>query len=211
MLLYEILEPVRAVTATARFRETYKAFRRQYSSLDSTLAAFVGFRCRHRPDEPYAIKDAPFTVQSELRGYRHYHMVHGRVILIYKVTPTELQLACLTDHSYSTAAGSNRLINFLHSPGTSYERLGRLHTLTAVQRQSISELLFQMAAEDRATLEQSVSGDLTDLLDYARLVIDVAWNDQAKDAAIFAAFDGKDGLIKAVRRVLQQTASRAYA
>jgi mRNA-degrading endonuclease YafQ of YafQ-DinJ toxin-antitoxin module len=209
MLLSEILEPARVLTATARFRDSFNSFKKSYPIIDSTLRAFIDFRMTHRPDESYASKDAPFSVHNELRGFRHFHMVHGRVILVYQITSSELRLCLVTDHSYSTTIGTNRLINALHSPNTSYEPITvqQQFKLSSSQINDIHQLFYEFAADDRDGLIHATT-HLDELLEFVRLVIDVPWTDAQKDQATFGAFGGEQGLVKAVQKILQQNAVR---
>lgn len=210
MLLYEIFVSNRILTATKRFRDSFNSFRKSYPTIDEALRAFVAFRLSHRPDEPYASKDAPFSRHNELRGFRHFHLVHGRVILIYQITPDELRLCLVTDHGYSQVSGQNQLINYLHSPNTAYEQVPDKPALTLSSSaiEDINRLFYEFAAEDRPGLERAISGHLEELLEFIRLLIEQPWTDAQKDEAIFAAFGGQAGLIRAVQKILQQTATR---
>jgi mRNA-degrading endonuclease YafQ of YafQ-DinJ toxin-antitoxin module len=208
MWLYELLAPIRTLSATARFRESFKAFRKTYASIDKTLRDFIEFRLSHRSDEVYSAKDTPFT-GGELRGFRHIHLVHGRVILIYQITQEELRLCLVMDHSYSSKGGKSSLVNYLHSSSTSYDPLSfgkPAVTLSKIQLADISELFFAYAAQDRNGLEKAISGDLSELMEFIRLVIqEPSWSKGEKDRATLAAYGGTEGLRQAVQRVLQQT------
>lgn len=210
MWLYEILTPVRSVAATSRFHETFKAFKRANANLDQTLYDFIEFRLSHQPSESFGAKDRPFT--RELRGFWHYHMVHGRVILVYQVTPTDLRLSILTDHSYSSKQGEANLVAYLRSPSLSYQAVpfGKAAaTLSRPQIDEITNLFFDFAAEDRSLLTHIIAtDDLSQLLDFIRMVIHTSWSDAEKDRATLAAYGGIEGLKQAVQRVLQQTAVR---
>ena len=210
MLLYEILEPARTLTATVRFKNTFKEFKQSFPIIDSVLRRFVEFRLSHRIDEPYANKDSAFSVHNELRGFRHLHMVHGKVILIYQITQPELRLCLVTDHGYSTTSGTSRLISLLHAPNVSYEPVAveQPRTLSAAQIAAIDQLFYEFAADDRASLTRAIHGHLDELQDFMRLIIDDPWTDAEKDRAIFSAFGGEAGLIKTVQRILQQTTLR---
>jgi mRNA-degrading endonuclease YafQ of YafQ-DinJ toxin-antitoxin module len=210
MLLHEILAPVRSISATNRFRETFKMFRQAYPSIDKTLREFLDFRTTHRPDEMYGAKDTPF-VSRELRGFRHFHLVHGRVILIYQITHSELRLCLVMDHSYSTKQGQSSLGAYLNSPQTSFQPIGQAkpHLLTKTQIQAINDLFFEYAAQDRHGFQQALRGDLEHLMEFIRLVLEVPWSKAEKDQATLSAFGGIEGLRQAANRVLQQTKQTA--
>jgi hypothetical protein len=212
MWLYEILTPARVLTATTKFRDTFKTFRKIHAGLEQTLRDFIEFRLTHRPDEAYGAKDTAF-VSRELRGFRHFHMVHGRVILIYRLTPTELRLCLVMDHNYSTKQGQTSLGNYLNNPNISYDALAPERpsvTLSKQQLDAISQLFFEYAAEDRAGLVHAISDDLSDLMDFIRHVIDAPWSNDEKDRATLTAYGGVEGLRQEVKRVLQQTAVRPH-
>jgi mRNA-degrading endonuclease YafQ of YafQ-DinJ toxin-antitoxin module len=208
MFLWEILEPDRVLTATARFRDSFNKYKQQYPVIVDRLNAFVEFRLTHRPDEPYVVKDSPFSVHNALRGFRHFHMVHGTVILIYQITPAELRLCLVTDHSYDSKIGNNKLINFLHSANMTFDRFDTEPELTLSDSQiaDINGLLYEFAAADRTGLIRTLT-NVADLMDFIHLMIEGPWTDEQKDEATFAAFGGRDGLIKAVQKVLAQTAA----
>jgi mRNA-degrading endonuclease YafQ of YafQ-DinJ toxin-antitoxin module len=207
MWLYEILAPVRTLSATERFRDTFKSFRQTYASIDKTLRDFIEFRLTHRSDEVYSAKDTPFT-GGELRGFRHIHLVHGRAILIYQITLEELRLCLVMDHSYSSKGGQSSLSSYLHSPSTSYDPMAfgkPVVSLSKAQLDNISELFFQYASQDRTGLKKAISGNLSDLMEFIRLVIKEPWSDDEKDRATLAAYGGTEGLRQTVQRILQQT------
>lgn len=212
MWLHEIFAPERILSATARFRDTFKSYRQVHSNLDTILREFVEFRLTHRPDDSYGAKDSAF-ISKELKGFRHFHMVHGRVILIYQLTSTELRLCLVMDHNYSTKKGQSSLGNYLNSPSIDFNPISlgqspKQITLSKEQIDEITSLFFEFAAEDRNGLIQAVSGDMSELLEFVRLVIHAPWDDEQKDRAIFQAYGGRDGFRNAVQKVLQQTARK---
>lgn len=205
MRLFEILSPTRTLSATTRFRDTFKQFRQHYPNLDKVLREFVEFRLAHRPDEMYGPKDTPFT-GPVLRGFRHFHMVHGRVILVYQVTQTELRLCLVMDHAYSTKHGQASLGAYLRSPGTDYQPMAvkQTHQLNKEQMAAIDEMFYEFAADSADEFAKAIR-DLGDLMDFIRMVLQqVPWSDAEKDAAIFAAFGGADGVRKAATTVLRR-------
>lgn len=204
MRVYEILNPARTLSATARFRETFKHYRQSYAGLDQTLRAFVEFRLVHRPDEPFGPKDTPFTGPG-LKGFRHFHMVRGRVILIYQVTHAELRLCLVMDHAYSTTHGKSSLGAYLRSPSTDYQSMAIRPTrqLSKSQITAINDFFYKFAADDRDEFAKLIA-DPNEMMEYIRMVLQVPWTDEEKDAATMQAFDGPDGLRKAATAVLRR-------
>lgn len=202
MRLYEILSPPRSLVVTARFRDTFNAFRQSYPRIDTTLREFVTFRLTHSSDQPFSGKDRPFS--NALRGFRHVHLVHGRVILVYQINPSELRLFIVTDHDYGN------LRRYLDTV-SDFEPMRfnePAKVLTYEQMGAISNMLFEFAAEDRNTLEQYSRGDLSELFEYTRLLIDDAWSNADKDRATLDAFGGKQKMLTFIQQVLKQTAPR---
>ena len=212
MLLLEILAPQRRLVITQRFSETFNTFRQAYPKITETLKNFIEFRLTHKSDDPYASKDTPFN--NYLRGYRHFHLVHGRVILIYQNNESTLRLFIVVNHhDYDTRHGQETLLKYLQTTSDFTPMASPVEkVLTSEQKEAITSLFFEFAAEDRNGLEHAIQQpDLSELMEFTRLLIDNPWSEAEKDQATFNAFGGKANLIATVARVLYQTAPKVRA
>jgi hypothetical protein len=205
MFLFEILKRDRTLAATSRFRETFKIFQTGYPELGKALFEFVKFRLAN--DIPFGPKDRPFN--NKLRGYWHYHLIHGRAIVVYQINQHELKLFCVTDHSYTQPRGVDRLAGYLQQPNVTFSEynIDSKRTLSPAQVKDIRDLFFLLAADREARAHVK---SFADLLDYVRAVIDEpTWSEREKDAAALAAFGGKDAMLKMLNTALRQTAIHA--
>jgi mRNA-degrading endonuclease YafQ of YafQ-DinJ toxin-antitoxin module len=208
MHLYEILAPTRHLVVSARFRESFNTYRQHFPKIAEILKRFVEFRLTHNPNEPFTAKDYPFN--NYLRGYRHFHMVHGRVVLIYQVDQSELRLYIVMDHNYNTSHGKEVLLNYLNSTQEFLPFTVQKHkVLASATIQEIRNLLFEFAADDRDALAHAMRYDLSELFEFIRMIIDEPWSDQEKDQATIEAFGGKDKFVAMLQQVLHQTRPNA--
>ena len=85
----------RCTVATHRFKKDLKSC--STKNILKTLQEFITFRLRANPIENFGKKDSMFS-NGKYRGFRHFHLVHGRLILIYQITANQLRLCAIAVH-----------------------------------------------------------------------------------------------------------------
>lgn len=98
--------------ASRRFLKEFSEFSRGYRNLDRILRDFLSFRISARPDQPFGKKDYPFR-NGHLRGFRHFHMVHGKAILVYQISEGQLRLCCMCEHKTIDGIPSQAFTDYL--------------------------------------------------------------------------------------------------
>ena len=95
MKLPEVLAASRA-GITKRFTKSLGYYARGYSGLDKTFRDF----CQSKSQGlKYGKKDIPFLGNPQLRGFMHAHLVHGKVIVVYRVRNGTLFLYDIVEHN----------------------------------------------------------------------------------------------------------------
>jgi hypothetical protein len=213
MRFFEVANQQRNVIATKRFRQEAAKFCRGYPGLDRVISDFIMHRSVQN-SAPWK-KDAPFAGgDKNVRGLWHVHFYHGKVIGIYDVTPTELRLITVCEHSeFDTPKAVQTLGKYYRSLTADDFSPYQVSTeaaapqLTADERSEISNLMYELASgseEDRAILVQVASGNSTGFLQWAQMLIQDAMSPTQKDEAVMAAFGGQPGLAASAARVLKE-------
>lgn len=86
----------RAVLATRRFLRERRAFTAKYPAFDAALRGFVRFRAAATTGEPYDAKDG--RMSGSLPGYRRWHAVHGKAVVLYDIAGDAVRLLAVVEH-----------------------------------------------------------------------------------------------------------------
>jgi hypothetical protein len=210
MRLFEIAPTPRSVVATTPFISEYTAFAHKYPGLEAKLIQFLQFRQTARPDQPFNDKDSPMT---DMGGVRRCHLVHGKAILIYRVSRDEIALLRLVEHDAYEGRGNNQLKRYVASLSANSLQPFSVSTttpkpkpvapvgLTSEQKEELVQLFKTLASgnpKDREVLLATASGDINEFLDFARIVL--RFDDTSHDKAILQALGGRDMVVRFAKR-----------
>jgi hypothetical protein len=182
---------------TVRFSKHFAAFSRTNPSLVDALADFASFKSNN-PDKLHSRKDSGFT-SGTLKGYRHEHLVFGKVVVIYQITKGQLRMCdCITHKEIDGAAkGLGKYLSGLTDASFHGITAEPDDDLSSEQRQEIMTLLYDLTQEDPEALRLAANGDFTSLFNWFEDFI------EADLETILRSFDGKDGLRSEVRTTLR--------
>jgi hypothetical protein len=203
MRLFEIETQQSQIVATKRFLKNSAFYFRGYPGIEATLKEFLHFK-QQNPKAQFGKKDIPFT-GGPLKGLFHVHLIHGKVILVYGLRGNQIRLFDMVEHDDFEGKSIPALAKYIDSLGMndlSPVKTGAKPTpsLTAEQKQELSELFWEMGVQDRDILEDAAKGNIESVMEFCRMTVE-----GADDTAILAALGGKEGLIKAATTVLHQT------
>ena len=208
MRFFEIASPRAKIVATKRFMKNAAVYLRGgYKGLDKVFRDFLEFKSEN-PTTPYGVKDTPFGGGNKaLQGIWHCHLIHGKVIVIYKAVGSEVQLYDMVEHT-AVEGGSkqtNSISDYIASLGSSdftpvaVQDHSAPAALSADTKRELDDLMYEMAAQDRDILLSAARGDFVDLMEFMRLAAP-----DVSDDAIIAAYGGAQGLQAHIRQVMKQ-------
>lgn len=212
MRLYEIEVPERKVVATDRFKKEFEIFKRGYPQLTNNLKEFIKKRRVTDKRTPTSKKDYPIQ-GSALQGYMHTHLVFGEVVIIYDVTPEQLQLITLGSHKIVdriTKSLGNWVLSLKPSDFTPFDIISEptILNLTSEEKQEILNIFWQFAAtpELRPDLVNATKGNWSKhLVDRMLVSFEHTETDENKWKAILQSFGGEENLINQIKTILNQT------
>lgn len=197
----------RQVFATENFIRDLKEFEKAYPSLSATFRDFV--KQKVTSNDLFGRKDGPSL--GPLKGFNHAHLIFGKAIIFYRITPEGLFLAHIDDHAAidgHNERGRNlgRQLQGLTSADYRLLNLPQLEerTMTAKEKTAVDELLWSMA-DDRPALERIARGDLDDILIFADDLVTGAKNHADAQAILLRSFTGENTLPKLAKDILAKT------
>jgi hypothetical protein len=214
-IICEAQEP-RIVLATSRFNRELPEMSRGYPETPAKLAAFLHFRETAPSAQGFNKKDYPYASDSSLVGFRHVHLVFGKVVLTYQLTNTAILLCALTDHMAIEGARSRALAGYLNKlnpadyaplsmpAGDQEKRI----PVTEEEISGIMRYLYELAShpDDRAMIEATAAGKIVpDLWDLLGSMVETDLPDDEKRKAILDAFGGVEGFISKIKQILKHT------
>lgn len=112
MRLDEFITPPKRVVVTNRFNETYSSF----SSANPQLinAKFKKWIQQKLEGQP-TTNDYAFQSMSPLGTYYHYHIIKGKMIIVYKKVGSDLRLYIVVEHKDYEGKAAVRLANWIES------------------------------------------------------------------------------------------------
>lgn len=213
MRLYELTEINRTPVATNRFMNDLEKVMMSVPSAADDLAAFIEFKRTALPNAKFGKKDDRFR-NDYLSNFWHWHLVHGKLIVVYQTTATLLKLVTIINHKIIDGVAPRSWANWLDSLTPSdyfpFTIPGEedVHEITHDEKENIIKLFWEMALNpsDRTYLEDLVNGKWSeDLHDFMVSMVTQPISDFQKWEAILKGFGEEDGLVDAVRKVLAQT------
>lgn len=206
MRLFEVTSEPRKVVATKRFEKELAGFLKADPGIGEKLAAFLRFRETALPQQGFSKKDAIYT-GGNMKGFRHVHLVHGKVIVTYSLTNSEIRLISIHNHDATETAGMG-LPRYVHSLGDGdFSDFGNdappHNHLTPEQKQAALDALYDFAShpDDRQMLMLTAKGEhVEEMWEMMRVMV------EADDAAVIQAFGGPSGFSTKVAEILSQTA-----
>lgn len=134
------------------------------------MEEFIEFK-RKSPLSVWGKKDEPFTSNNVLGGVWHAHIIHGKVVVIYIATATQLALYDVLEHSEFDGKGTaGNLAKFIASADLSPYLATATTKLTPVQMAEFEQLISFMVEQDRDILEAAGRGDFSGLKEFVTLV-----------------------------------------
>jgi mRNA-degrading endonuclease YafQ of YafQ-DinJ toxin-antitoxin module len=209
MNLFEIFASANTIVATNRFEKELS----QHRDITDRLNDFLKFRLTASPTESFSKKDYPYS--GPLAGYRHVHLIYGKIILTYQLVGGQIRLCCLTSHKEVDAKEIlARWLNSLkisdYHPFAIPEEVPQ-ESFSVQERAEIIALFYELAAEERTILEDGYKGDISGIMDYIDAYFVNGWTKKYKETALLAAFNGADNLKKTISEILRNTKPNATA
>lgn len=194
MRIFEIAGQPLTVVRTEKFHSNFLRFAKSNPSIVDALEAFVEFKT-HNPMQQNSRKDTAFN-NKRLKGYRHEHLVLGKVLIIYQIAAGQLRLCDCVEHKAIDGAARS-LIAYLDglSDGSFIKPTATVTTLSHQERKEIIGLLYDLSQED-GVLEAVLSGDFSELTLWVEATVPRPFQDVLK------AFGGSQGLADEVKTVL---------
>lgn len=187
MRLHEIEQAFR-IRATKRFLKNLSAYLKGYTALSTTFRKFCEAKAK---GQRFGRKDGPFSAGSPLKGVNHSHLIHGKVVVIYRSNPAWLDLYDIVEHNGFEGPRIGALAAYVRSvvPADFTNLNTETKTLKLVpdQLRELDHLFYDVATSDRPIINAALNGDLTDLMYFARETVD------ADDETIFASYGGEIG------------------
>lgn len=209
MRLDEVITPPTKIAVTQRFNNSYDKFNAGYRA---TLPRKFFQFCRAKLDGSPTTNDYAFKSNTGLSGYWHYHIVKGKVIIIYKRVGDTIRLYDVVEHTaYDTPASSARLADWCNGLSDSdFTKLdvnslnsdqSNIEELTLDQKKAIVEVIHEIIFADGFYILKNAieKNDWQDLFDYITSEI----ND-IDPSAIFSAFGGKTSLTNLILRDIKR-------
>lgn len=112
MRLDEFITPPKRIMVTAAFNQTYSDFAAAKSELiNKKFKEFVQAKLEGTP----TTNDYAFQSRSPLGGYYHYHLLKGKMIIVYRKVGNDLRLYIVVEHKDYESKAAVRLANWLES------------------------------------------------------------------------------------------------
>ena len=113
MRLDEVIAPPTGFAATKRFLDSYANYiQGNRTFLPKKFAQF----CQAKLENAEVSNDYPFKSGTPLTGFWHYHIVNGKIIIIYRRVSDTIRLYDIVEHSaYDNGTATKRLGEWANS------------------------------------------------------------------------------------------------
>lgn len=109
MRLFEVVAPPTKFAVTQRFTSSYDKFKASRDNLSRKFADFCKLKLEGSPIP----NDYAFGGGTPLTGYWHYHIVRGKIIIIYKRVGDTVRFYDVVEHTaYDTKLAAQRLADW---------------------------------------------------------------------------------------------------
>jgi hypothetical protein len=213
MRIAEIEDINREVLATARFRKELAETARLNPQALKVLEEFIDYRRTAPTRNGWGKKDYPFQ-NGLLKGIWHVHIVFGKDVIIYDITPVAIKLICIVDHGQIDGTMNKGLIKSIlgmsDSDFTPFELPNTSSNmgLGNAEKAEIEQLLWELASDksDRPELEAAVNGNWSEhLREFILHVANIKGSEEQQWQAVIAAFGGEQELARFIKNILSRT------
>lgn len=112
MRLDEFITPPKRIMVTAAFNQTYSDFAAAKPDLiNKKFKEFIQAKLEGTP----TTNDYAFQSRSPLGGYYHYHLLKGKMIIVYRKVGNDLRLYIVVEHKDYESKAAVRLANWLEN------------------------------------------------------------------------------------------------
>lgn len=110
MRLDEFITSPKRIMVTTAFNQTYSDFAAAKPELiNKKFKEFVQAKLEGTP----TTNDYAFQSKSPLGGYYHYHLIKGKMIIVYKKVGNDLRLYIVVEHKDYEGRAAVRLVNWI--------------------------------------------------------------------------------------------------
>lgn len=167
MRLFEIETKVR-IFATKRYLKNAAYYARGYPSFRASLEDFLKFKLSS-PLVSWGGKDEPFT-GGLLTGIWHAHLIHGKVMVIYRPRADQIALYDVGEHNSFEGKAVMDLAKYVNNALLQPMQEPTNKKLTPAQAAEFEQLIVFMVEQDRDILEAAARGDFAGLKEFVSLV-----------------------------------------
>lgn len=205
MRLFEIEAPTLKIEATKRFMKNASTYLRGYAQLEKNLNEFLNFKIKN-PRTRFNNKDTLLT-GGIIKNTMHCHLVHGKVILLYRVTNDTLLLIDIVEHTLLDAQSNiNKLGTFIDSLDQSdfvpYQMRVRgepaaMVNLPEDQKSELEGLFYEMAVSDRDIIQSALENKFDEIKEFIELTVPQQIN------TVIASYGGPEGFKDHLKAILK--------
>ena len=106
MRLFEVVQPPTRIVVTDKFLTDYEKFKAADPKIiPDRLKRFCELKLQNTSLGP---DDRPFSSNSHLRGYSHYHLIKGKAMVMYKRSGNDLRLYEIVEHDAYESQSNQR-------------------------------------------------------------------------------------------------------
>lgn len=200
--------PVSSVQATAMFRKEIAVAPER---VKNALKDFIETK-KQDSTQRFGLKDWPFTGGGPAaKQFWHCHLVHGKVVVIYRIVSGVLYLYKLSDHDGASMGSGHQFTTMGNSElgAFSLDDDQKIEITKAV-KQDVNQLFYEMAVDGaggNTVLRKAVSGDFSELQEFIVLTCQMydeyaAFDEDLLFQAVVEAMGGPERLREVIQSVM---------
>lgn len=193
------------VVSTAKFLEDLGTFQKSYEGIEQKLQIFIDQK-QNNPTTLIGNKDYPFS-NGDLRGFNHYHLVHGRAILIYTLSSGSLRLYRIVPHKVIDKVPPKSLTDYLKTVSEfqpfSTDTNSEPPVFDRSQKLKIEDQIFELAARNPNVLTSFMNRSSVEFLELLTIELDMTISEETMRAALYNAYGGEDAFFKKINHVIK--------
>ena len=195
MRLFEIASKTLVPVQTARFKKNFATLKRGYTEIGGKLVDFLAFKTRN-PAAQHSRKDTAFVNNGNLKGFRHEHLVLGKVIIIYQIAENQLRLLDCVEHKAFEGA-AKALAGYVKGQ-VALEPLPKKKPklLNDESKQEVVGLIYEFTQSDTHILRAALKGDWVEFMEWATELTGQT------EQVIFATFGGKTKMADEIKTAM---------
>ena len=156
MRLFEVVAPPTRFAVTQQFNVNYDKFEASRENLSSKFANF----CQSKLEGSPTTNDYAFGGGTPMAGYWHYHIVRGKVIIIYRRVSDTMRLYDVVEHTaYDTERAARRLADWCNGlVDTDFTELNlkslfaepeeETESLSPEQKEKVDGIIYDLISEE---------------------------------------------------------------